>query len=327
MPAWIDFKELRSKLLFEQVLRHYQIEIKLKGRNQHQGICPLPTHNGSRTLASFSANLERGIFQCFGCRARGNLIDFACLMEGVVLGDKEGFRRVAVDLAQALCPSLVRSGKDPTAPEKESPTGSSVTVNAPLDFELKGLDANHPCFATQGFSPETVGYFGLGVAARGSLKGQVAVPLHDHRGSLIGYAGRPIAESSPRYVFPGKRERLGVTHEFRQSLFLYNSFRFNYGLDDLIVVETPESVWWLHQHGYVPTVSTMGETCSPKQAQLMVALATMSGRVWVMTAEERFAHSVLDQVSPHRFVRWIKLEEGMQPTDLPAVHLADRFTL
>ena len=41
MKTWIDFKALRAKLDFEQVLRHYGVEVKRKG-NQHQGFCPLP---------------------------------------------------------------------------------------------------------------------------------------------------------------------------------------------------------------------------------------------------------------------------------------------
>jgi len=31
MATWIDFKELRSQLRFADVLRHYKVELKLKG--------------------------------------------------------------------------------------------------------------------------------------------------------------------------------------------------------------------------------------------------------------------------------------------------------
>lgn len=59
MTGWINFKELRAKLDFEEVLRHYGVEIKRKG-DQHQGFCPLPTHQGKKSSPSFSANLARG---------------------------------------------------------------------------------------------------------------------------------------------------------------------------------------------------------------------------------------------------------------------------
>ncbi|HLX70513.1 MAG TPA: CHC2 zinc finger domain-containing protein, partial [Verrucomicrobiae bacterium] len=82
MSGWIDFKALRAKLDFEQMLRHYGVEVKRKGK-QHHGFCPLPNHNGKKNSPSFSANLERGIFQCFGCGAKGNSLEFAALMEKV----------------------------------------------------------------------------------------------------------------------------------------------------------------------------------------------------------------------------------------------------
>ena len=105
-----------------------------------------------------------------------------------------------------------------------------VVVNEPLDFELKGLDQSHPYLLDRGFSPETIAYFGLGVAARGSLKGRLAIPLHDKEGRLIGYAGRLIDDSqvsadNPRYSFPANRERDGVVREFRKSELVYNASR------------------------------------------------------------------------------------------------------
>src|ERR1700722_11128801 len=82
MGSWIDFKALRQQLRFADVLRHYNVEVKAKG-NQHHGFCPLPNHNGKKNSQSFSANLEKGIFNCFGCGAKGNVLEFAAMMEGV----------------------------------------------------------------------------------------------------------------------------------------------------------------------------------------------------------------------------------------------------
>jgi DNA primase len=255
MAAWIDFKELRQKLDFEQVLRHYGVEVKRKG-NQHQGFCPLPNHNGKKNSPSFSANLERGIFQCFGCGAKGNLLEFAALMENVDPKDGAAFRKVAVELQKRFCPEL---GAAPPAkkkiaekPGKPEPKELPAVVNAPLDFELKGLDRKHPYLLNRGFSQDTIDHFGLGFCSRGLLKERVAIPLHDHEGKLIGYAGRvvddaAITDENPRYRFPGKRERDGKLFEFRKTLFLYNGFRLKAPVDDLIIVEGFASVWWLCQ--------------------------------------------------------------------------------
>src|SRR5689334_25011829 len=102
---WVDFKALRAKLDFEQVHRHYKVEVKRKGK-QHHGFCPLPNHNGTKNSPSFSANLQRGIFQCFGCGAKGNILEFAAIMENVSLQDGTAFREVALKLQAKFCPEL-----------------------------------------------------------------------------------------------------------------------------------------------------------------------------------------------------------------------------
>ncbi len=114
MPQWIDFKELRQKLDFEKVLQHYGVEIKRKG-DQHQGFCPLPTHEGERKKSeSFSANLKRGIFQCFSCQAKGNILDFAVIKAGLDPENGEDVRRVALELQAKFFPELTAQKKSPS---------------------------------------------------------------------------------------------------------------------------------------------------------------------------------------------------------------------
>jgi DNA primase len=342
MSTWIDFKELRSKLDFEQVLRHYCVEVKRKG-NQHHGYCPLPNHNGKKNSPSFSASLERGIFQCFGCGAKGNILDFAAMMSKVDPKDGAALHSVAVDLQKRFCPDTAlaekQTGQKPAKPDTQ---GLPVVVNAPLDFELKGLNREHPYLFNRGFSKETIEHFGLGFCSRGYLKDRMAIPLHDQEGNLVGYAGRvvddsTISEDNPRYRLPGERQREGKIFEFRKTLFLYNGSRIKAPVDDLIVVEGFTSVWWLNQNGMPHVVGTMGADCSEPQAELIVSLVKPNGHVWLMPdgnqtgnrneAGKRCAQSLLMQVSPHRFTRWVKLSNDTQPTDLSAEQLKTSFTL
>jgi len=122
-----------------------------------------------------------------------------------------------------------------------------------------------------------------------------------------------------------------VKHQFHKSEFLYAGYRITSPVDDLVVVEGFPSVWWLTQHSFANVVGLMGWCCSEKQAKLIVALVKPSGRVWVMPdgdeSGERCAETSLLQVAPHRLVRWLKLEAGKQPTDLPADQLKTCFIL
>jgi DNA primase len=349
--SWIDFKALREKLDFPQILHHYRVEYKTKG-DRGTAFCPLPNHNGRRRSPSFSADLKRGLFQCFGCGAKGNILEFACLMENVDPQNSREFHRVAAMLQDRFIAAASRGGgnrrderrneKDqrrqqrPNAPQKKptaAPAGNGsaparrifpVIVNPPLDFELKNLDVEHPYLRDRGFTPATVEHFGLGFCNRGSMKGRIAIPLHDQAGKLIGYAGRivddsRISEDNPKYLFPGDREHDGKLHEFRKSLFLYNGYRIRKPVKHLVVVEGFPATWWLWQNGCGPVVALMGSSCSKEQAALIVKLVQPEGTVWVLTdgddAGRRCAGSVFVLVGSERLVRFVKPNEGEQPTD------------
>jgi DNA primase len=337
-PNWIDFKVLRACLDFTQILEHYKVEVKRKG-GQHMGFCPLPNHNGKRNSPSFSANLEKGIFQCFGCGAKGNVLDFAALMENANPKDGGALREIALKLQKQFCPELgEKSGKPaadkPAPPKKAEPKDERpVIINQPLNFELKELNAEHPYLLGRGFTPETIGHFGLGYCGRGMLKTRVAIPLRDADGKLVGYAGRvvddsTITEENPRYRFPGKREKDGTVFEFRKTLFLYNGFRIKAPVANLAVVESFTGVWWLNQNGLPLVVGTMGD-CSEQQAELIVASVKPGGHVWIAPdgdkAGERHAQTLLSLIASHRFVRWVKMADGKQPTDLSREELKTRF--
>ncbi len=322
---WVDFKTLRQKLSFEAVLRHYKVEIKAKGK-QHHGFCPLPNHGGNKNSPSFSAHLEKGIFQCFGCRAKGNLLDFAVIMDGGNPGNPADLRKTALGLQTTFAVALkAKEGRTnrPEAKAKPQSTGT-ILVNAKLDFELKTLDFAHPYLRSRGFTDATIEKFSLGFCSKGYHEGRIAIPLHDQLGRLIGYAGRIvddrlIDEENPRYRFPCTRERKGITYQFEKSQFLYRGFEIKEPVDDLVVVEGFPALWWLGQHEIGNVVALMGWHCSEAQAKLIVSFTKPNGRVWLLPdgdkAGVQCAETVLPQVAPHRFIRWVKLDEGKQPTD------------
>jgi hypothetical protein len=52
MPhEWVNYKTLRAELSFIEILHHYRVELKERGK-QWQGFCPLPTHEGKRRQSS-----------------------------------------------------------------------------------------------------------------------------------------------------------------------------------------------------------------------------------------------------------------------------------
>jgi DNA primase len=325
---WINFKELRARLKIESVLEHFGVAIRGPSKTQHQGPCPLPGHIGSRNSLSFSANLERGIFHCFSCGAKGNILEFAALMSGVDVKDGIALRKVALELQTKFFPSGLSVHTPQTAnhPSSSSSQTSSPRVNAPLDFALKGLDGSHPYLLECGFSPETIQHFGLGFCARGTLKDKIAIPLHSQNGELIGYVGQTLNETSSRmsnarYSFPESRERNGISLKFDSSLVLYNANRIGASRDELIVVTGFDSVWWLHQCGLSNVVAVFDQA-SEQQMDLIVSMVKANGRVWIMPNGDKdgasLARVMASQLSASRFTRWINLGNESRPADLSA---------
>jgi len=332
MGEWINFKELRKSLSFEKVLESYGVEIKKKGPgNRHIGFCPLPTHRGKKKSPSFSAKLDYGVWQCFGCKASGNVLDFAIRMEGRDPENRQDLREVALKLKEkfgiTLCGSKPGDSKPASPPlAKRLP----VVVNPPLDFELKDLDREHPYLKGRAFTVETIERFGLGFCNRGLMKGRIVIPIHNADGDLVGYAGRlvddnAIDDKNSKYLFPGPRERNGKLLEFHKSLLVYNAHRLTWPMEDLIVVEGFPACWWLTQWGYANVVALMGSSCSEDQARIIVSGLVPGGRAWIFTdaddSGEKCAASALTHISPHRFCRWMKLSRG-QPTDCTPGDLA-----
>lgn len=320
---WISFKELRAKLSFAMLQEMYNIRLEEKG-GQLVGFCPIPAHNGSRNSPSFSAHPGKGIFQCFGCGAKGNVLDFAVLMES---GDpRKGLdvRKAALKLSKAMHLFGEGAGQNGNLPaQSESMRSAGSVINPPLEVRLSNLDAGHPYLIGRGFARATLERFGVGFCANGSLAGRIAIPLHAQSGELIGYAGRVVDDSAitaqnPKYLFPGKRVWGDKIVEFRKSLFLYNGSSLKVPVTDLVVVEGFPSVWWLTQFGYPETVAIMGSNCSKEQREILLDRTVPTGRIWLLAdgdrAGEQWSQSLAASLAGSRLVRVIR-EEGRQPTD------------
>jgi len=336
MSNWVDFRVLRERLNFAEVLQYYRVDFKRKG-TQGLAFCPLPGHQDPKRSPSFSVSFEKRIFQCFGCGAKGNLLDFIAQMQGLDPRNAAQFRQAALFAQRTFAadagskppqprpprPLINAPARNGVSPPAKPKSPLPVVINEPLDFTLKHLDPKPQYLLNRGFTENTIAHFGLGYCTKGIFAGRVVIPLHDMKGRLIGYAGRlifdeAIDEENPKYLFPGKRERNGRSLEFAKSLFVYNGHHIQAPVHDLIIVEGFPSVWWLWQHGHRDVVAIMGSSCAVDQAKIIVDLVAKSGRVWFLTdgdkAGDRCAEGLFFDIGPHRFCRWARLPEG-QPTD------------
>jgi DNA primase len=283
---WIDYGALKASADMAAVLAHYSLKAP-RSRRKFNIRCPF--HDDREPSCGIDLDLKT--FHCFGCKAKGNVLDFVKRMEGGTLPEaaealadisglelpmrerdevapKQPVRRARSAGEKRKGGETIKRSSAPGCGSVEPSAGEPAPVaeNPPLRFELK-LEREHPYLLERGIGQATIETFGLGVcpaSSRSIMKGRLCIPVHNPQGELVAYAGRwlgdDIPEGEPRYKLP---------EGFRKSLVLYNLHRVK-GAHELVIVEGYFSVFRLHELG-VKAVALMGHDCSDEQISLLQA--------------------------------------------------------
>src|SRR6266705_931538 len=75
---WVDFRLVKAKVSMQMLVDHYGVRDLRKSKDELRGRCPIHKGEGERT---FHINLSKNAFQCFSCKAKGNVLDFVAAME------------------------------------------------------------------------------------------------------------------------------------------------------------------------------------------------------------------------------------------------------
>jgi DNA primase len=339
--SWINFEKIKREADFATVLAHYGFTLP-EGRAQLK--LPCPFHADGRP--SLSVNLAEGLFHCFGCAARGNVLDFVVLTRKR-RGERPSSARAAAKELAAICgltgyeterpaggrpaaaQRAVRGGSGRETVEEpcgarsrpgEAPMGSEGhaeprEVNPPLAFALK-LDPAHPYLRERGLSAELVEAFGLGYCGRGLMKGRVCVPIHNEHGELVAYAGRWVG---PDATIPEGEGKWKLPPTFEKSRVLYNLHRIEHP-SHLILVEGPFSVVRLDGLG-MPAAALLGRDLSEHQLGLIEDAGTRRLTLLLDGDEpgRRAVAEIMGRLARTPFaVRAAMLPEGAQPDTAPS---------
>jgi len=340
---WIDFKTLKQKLNFEDVLATYGTEVKTRKGDQLTVLCPF--HEDSKP--SCGINIKKNQFNCFSCNTSGNILDFIVLSEGLDPDNNADIRKAALDAVKTYgiqgasrkkqnkkpksghnkpdkaekSPVRAKTVKNDEIPEEpletlsqgvsedENSEGPEITENKVLDFELQ-VKTNHPFLKSRKVPKAVLQEFGIGYCGRGIMRGRIVFPIHNAQGELVANSGRwaeePVPEDQIKYKLP---------KNFLKSLELFNIHRVAvHKPKTVVLVEGYWSVLRLHQQG-VPVVGLMGTSISDQQVQLLMqsgiraAIVIMDGD----DAGRKGAEDVVFSLSKEFYVRRIDLPEGVKP--------------
>jgi DNA primase len=79
-----DTGDIKLRYRLVNIVEQAGVQLKRAGSHRWQGLCPF---HADRT-PSFFVDVERERFTCFGCKARGDVIDFVRLHEHSTLSRK-----------------------------------------------------------------------------------------------------------------------------------------------------------------------------------------------------------------------------------------------
>jgi DNA primase len=296
MQTWVDFAAIKRNVALAPLLRHYQVQLRRSGRDQYRGCCPI--HGGDGREA-FHANLSKNVFHCFACGAGGTVLDFVAAMDGC-------------SLREAACKRTSQTAalRGPTiACAKQRVTKKSNPIS-PLGFTLRGIDAAHPYLAARGIDTATAHEFGIGFyAGPGVFSGRVVIPIHSECGELVGYCGRAVDGSQPRYRFPTG---------FAKSQVLFNFHRADAAAKSVVVVvEGFFDCLRLRQAGVRSVVALMGSALYPWQQRILLQRFQ---RVILMldgdAAGRRATAEIATRLRAHCLVQLVGIPEGTQPDQI-----------
>ncbi len=285
-PSFID--ELIARNPIEDVVGQY-VSLKRSGGNLF-GLCPF---HGEKT-ASFSVAPDKGIYYCFGCHKGGGAVNFMMEIEGLTYPD--AVRALAKRAGMAVpedeqYQSRYRAQERLWALMKEAGRFYHEQLYAPAGAE---------CLAyvqKRGLSKGIVTHFGIGFAPNswnalvdamrkkgytdqelrdadlvGEKNGRIydrfrnrlMFPIIDVRGNVIGFGGRVLDDSTPKYLNTSET----MIFNKRKNLFGLN-FAKKSKLGYMILVEGNIDVVTLHQYGYDCAVASLGTSLTEEHAALL----------------------------------------------------------
>src|SRR5947207_13479273 len=109
---WVDIKAVKDSVTMQMVVEHYHLNGLRKEKLELVGRCPIHQGEGDR---AFHVSLAKNAFNCFSCKARGNVLDFVAAME------KCSVRDAALKLAEWFSISMPeQDGKEKQPVGKKS---------------------------------------------------------------------------------------------------------------------------------------------------------------------------------------------------------------
>ncbi len=285
-PSFID--ELIARNPIEDVVGQY-VSLKRSGSNLF-GLCPF---HGEKT-ASFSVAPDKGIYYCFGCHKGGGAINFMMEIEGLSYPDavRALAKRAGMEVPEdeqyqsryrkqerlwALMKEAARyfhsqlygpAGKEGLAYAAGRGMPKSTITKFGIGFAPNSWNGLCDAMRQKGYTDEELRDAGLVSEKNGRIfdrfRNRLMFPIIDVRGNIIGFGGRVMDDSTPKYLNSPET----LIFNKRKNLFGLNLAKKS-KLGYLILVEGYMDAIALHQFGFDCAVASLGTSLTEEHATLL----------------------------------------------------------
>ena len=344
-PSFLD--DLTARNPIEDVVGQY-VALTRRGSNLF-GLCPFHAEK----TPSFSVAPDKGIYYCFGCHKGGGPINFIMEIENLDYPDAVRFlaKRAGMEVPEdEAYRSTYRKQERLRALCKEAARFFRAQLFSPAGKEAqrylvgRGISSQTVSRFGLGFSPDTwsslldtmakSGYtkeelYDAGLVLKNQKGGyydrfrnRLMFPIIDTRGNVIGFGGRVLDDSKPKYLNSPET----IIFNKRKNLFALNVAKKTKE-ELLILTEGYMDAISLHQYGFDCAVASLGTALTQEHAQLLAKYTNQV--VLTYDADEagqnatRRAIPMLERAGLQ--VKILRMQGAKDPDEFLKKYGADRF--
>lgn len=349
----MDFAQhLKSQVDIVRVISEYGVRLRRVSR-RYSGLCPFH----SEKTPSFSVSEEHQFYKCFGCDAKGDVINFVMAIEGLTFWEslkklaeqhgvplpKQSFAADDETKLRALLYEMHEIAAEHFRSNLAGPNGAAAraylekrgvageTAEAfGIGLALAGGRVLERALSQRGFRPEQMEAAGLvGKRDDGSLydrfRNRLMFPIHHESGKIIAFGGRALdPEDKAKYLNSPE------TKIYKKSHVLFNLNRARkkaMEADRIVLVEGYMDAIGATQAGVTEVVASCGTALTTEQIRM---LRRHSANLHLnfdpdsagANAAERSIRLLLDE---NVRVRVVELEEGLDPDEYCSKFGAEKY--
>lgn len=225
----VDFEAIKAATDIVSVMAGYGVQFKKAGRD-YVALCPFHTEQ----TPSFHVTPEKGLFHCFGCEAKGNVIQFVAMKEGI--GEREAAVKLLATVPGVTQGTALPKKSKSAEPKKILKPGEAANLlQRVVNFYVKTLARDRAGLdylkGRKLAEAVTLGTFQIGYSNGSLLKvlprdedildglktlgvlkadgrehfeGCVTVPIFDEQSNVCGIYGRRVNGAEPPHLYlPG----------------------------------------------------------------------------------------------------------------------------